>query len=74
LHHHSYGDEILVQRTIRRNGSSEYRLMSQAGRLVPGGSTRAELQSMLDHFNIAAGNPLSIMTQDMARTFLSGAF
>jgi hypothetical protein len=30
------------------------------------------VQAILDHFNIDGGNPLVIITQDMARTFMSG--
>jgi hypothetical protein len=31
-----------------------------------------QVQAILDHFNIDGGNPLMVITQEMAKTFLCG--
>jgi hypothetical protein len=38
-----------------------------------GTKKRDHIDPILDHFSINAANPLAVMTQDTARTFLSGA-
>lgn len=35
------------------------------------GSKRGLVDPILDHFNVNAANPLAVLTQDSARTFLS---
>ena len=35
-------------------------------------SRKGDVDRLLDCFNINAGNPLTVMTQDIARAFLSG--
>uniref|UniRef100_A0A0A9ZC31 Structural maintenance of chromosomes protein 6 n=1 Tax=Lygus hesperus TaxID=30085 RepID=A0A0A9ZC31_LYGHE len=65
-----YGNEITVVRNIS-DRSSTYRLMSDKGKVVS--NKRMELNSILMSFNIQVNNPVSILNQDTARTFLKTA-
>jgi len=65
-----FGDFIIVERRITERAGS-YVLRNAAGKTV---CTSKDVQKdMQDHFAIDAANPLTIVTQDMARCFLSGA-
>jgi len=76
--HDKFGDFIMVERRIiLRPGdppstSSSYILKNAGGRTVQG-SPKDLLDAMTEHYAIDAANPLTIVTQDMARCFLSGA-
>ncbi|KAG8911751.1 Structural maintenance of chromosomes protein 6, partial [Tulasnella sp. 408] len=64
-----YGDTIKIIRRIRRGGTASIQMKSTDGRLVS--EVKAELQEMCDHFNIQIESPLSVLTQDAAKKFLS---
>ena len=66
-----YGDLIVVERRIQVAGGTSFSLKTQDGQLV--GSSRGELDKMLDHLNIMVSNPIVVMTQDSARSFLGGS-
>jgi hypothetical protein len=51
--HHEYGDRIIVERVIRHNGTSDYRLKRKDGHVVS--NAKADLDAMLDHLNIQVG-------------------
>jgi hypothetical protein len=63
------GDKVTIERRIGNTNS--WKLMDARGRTV-GTKKREHIDPMLDHFSINAANPLAVMTQDTARTFLSG--
>ncbi len=63
----SYGKEMTIERRIRRTPGGTYRLLNEWG--VSVSTKREDLDSMLDHFSINAANPLSIITQDIAKSF-----
>ncbi|KAF6207011.1 hypothetical protein GE061_018249 [Apolygus lucorum] len=65
-----YGNEITVVRNIS-DRSSTYKLLSDKGKVVS--NKRMELNSVLMSFNIQVNNPVSILNQDLARTFLKTA-
>lgn len=67
--HEVYGDTIVVQRHFSRSGSSTFRLKSSAGRLVS--NRKADLDEICDYFALQIDNPMNVLTQDMARQFLS---
>ncbi|WIA29640.1 hypothetical protein OEZ86_012127 [Tetradesmus obliquus] len=69
--HQRYGDWLTVERVIKVNGSSKWRLLDHEGRKVS--ERRKDLDDLLDHLNIDATNPLAVMTQDTSRNFLCGA-
>lgn len=63
-----FGDEILVQRNIEKT-SSQYKIKNSSGKIV---STKREvLDNILNHHQIIIDNPMSILTQDAARSFLT---
>ncbi|KAL8656228.1 MAG: hypothetical protein Q9226_002741 [Calogaya cf. arnoldii] len=66
-----YGDSIIVERHFARSGTSNFRLKSATGRLI---STRkADLEEICDYFALQIDNPMNVLTQDMARQFLSNS-
>ena len=64
-----YGNTILIERRINKEGQSQYRLCSHSGKLIS--QKREELSRILDHFNVQIDNPLTILSQDSARQFLN---
>ncbi|KAL8735651.1 MAG: hypothetical protein Q9166_000820 [cf. Caloplaca sp. 2 TL-2023] len=66
-----YGDSIIVERHFTRSGTSNFKLKSSTGRLI---STRkADLEEICDYFALQIDNPMNVLTQDMARQFLSNS-
>ncbi|XP_064625837.1 structural maintenance of chromosomes protein 6-like isoform X2 [Lineus longissimus] len=65
---HEYGDSIIVERVLRTDGSSSYKLKSKDGRLVS--QKREELVHILDQFNVQVENPVAILNQDTSKNFL----
>ena len=64
-----YGDSIIVERHFSRSGTSGFKLKSTEKRIV---STRkADLEDIVDFFALQLDNPMNVLTQDMARQFLS---
>ncbi|KAI7904464.1 uncharacterized protein BX663DRAFT_505119 [Cokeromyces recurvatus] len=64
-----YPNIIVVERRINKEGPSGYKLKNASGHII---STKKEdLIAILDHMNILVNNPLTMLTQDMARKFLS---
>ena len=66
-----YGDSIIVERHFSKAGSSGFRIKNSSGRLI---STRKlDLEDICDYFALQLDNPISVLTQDMARQFLSNS-
>ncbi|KAK9241004.1 hypothetical protein V1525DRAFT_393424 [Lipomyces kononenkoae] len=66
-----YGPEIWIERVIQLNGSTTYRIKNYKG--VQISKDKEELTSMLDFFGLMVDNPVTILSQDTARTFLSNS-
>lgn len=67
--HDVYGDEIIIVRTINANsGASTYKIKSQNGKTIS--TTRQDLLKMCLCLNIQVENPVLILNQDAARSFL----
>ncbi|KAF7836353.1 structural maintenance of chromosomes protein 6B [Senna tora] len=62
-----YGSVITVERRISESTSSTVLKDYQGKKIV---SRKAELQEMVEHFNIDVENPCVIMSQDKSREFL----
>lgn len=66
-----YGDVIEIVRTFSTDGSQSYKLKSNKGRIVS--TKKEELINILDRFQILIDNPLAILSQDAARSFLTSS-
>ncbi|KAG5673061.1 hypothetical protein PVAND_003137 [Polypedilum vanderplanki] len=65
----TYGDQITIVRTISAaTGASSYKLKSENGRTVS--TSRQDLVKMCMCLNIQVENPVLILNQDAARSFL----
>ena len=66
-----YGDVIAIERRFSKDGSSGYKLKSANGNTVS--TKREELQEILDHLQLQVDNPMTVLTQDTARSFLGNS-
>ncbi|XP_014236260.1 structural maintenance of chromosomes protein 6 [Trichogramma pretiosum] len=66
--HDVYGDKITVVRSISHTSSS-YKIKNWRGEIVS--TKREELDHMLQFLNIQVENPISVLNQDVSRSFLS---
>ncbi|KAJ3240621.1 Structural maintenance of chromosomes protein 6 [Chytriomyces hyalinus] len=68
-----YGDTIIIKRKIVQAGigSGSYIVQDSCGKVVA--TKRDEIDAICDHFNINVTNPLSVLTQDRARSFLTNS-
>lgn len=64
-----YPDIIIIERRLNNDGPSPYKIKNSSGRVVS--TKKEELVAILDHMNLLVNNPLTMLTQDMARKFLS---
>ncbi|PGH16092.1 hypothetical protein AJ80_05307 [Polytolypa hystricis UAMH7299] len=64
-----YGDSIIVERYFSRHGTSGFKLRSKSGRIVS--HKKADLDMITDYYALQIDNPMNILSQDMARQFLS---
>ena len=64
-----YGVSILVERKIRKTGTSSYMLKSAKGKTIS--RARADLVRMLDHFNIQVENPYCVLDQTTSIEFMT---
>ncbi|KAL2862907.1 DNA repair protein SMC6 [Aspergillus lucknowensis] len=66
-----FGKSILVERHFSKSGASSFKIKSESGRIVS--TKRAELDAIIDHFTLQFENPMNVLSQDMARQFLSSS-
>ncbi|PLB51753.1 DNA repair protein Rad18 [Aspergillus steynii IBT 23096] len=64
-----YGRSIIVERHFSKNGTSGFKIKAENGRIVS--TKKAELDSIIDFFTLQFDNPMNVLSQDMARQFLS---
>lgn len=63
-----YGDRIIVQRKITASGGSSYKVTNSRGEFLF--KDRQTLERLLMYFNIQVDNPVCVLHQDAARSFL----
>ncbi|KAK9825963.1 hypothetical protein WJX74_001617 [Apatococcus lobatus] len=68
----AYGKFITIERRVHYSGSSNFTLKDWRGRKVQG-AARDELDRLTGHLNLDASNPITVMTQDISRSFLGGS-
>lgn len=66
-----YGESVIVERHFSKNGTSGFKIKSQNGRIIS--TKKAELDSIIDYFTLQFDNPMNVLSQDMARQFLSNS-
>ncbi|POW08361.1 hypothetical protein PSTT_07591 [Puccinia striiformis] len=67
-----YGDEIIIERSISKDGASGFKIKSSRDHKTIS-NKRDALQIILDHFMIQADNPLNVLNQDAAKKFLNAS-
>ncbi|EGG00382.1 uncharacterized protein MELLADRAFT_118060 [Melampsora larici-populina 98AG31] len=65
-----YGEAIIIERAITKDGGGGYKIKSGRDNKVIS-THRSELQDILDHFMIQADNPLNVLSQNAAKDFLT---
>mmetsp|Transcript_11008 Transcript_11008/g.16946 ORF Transcript_11008/g.16946 Transcript_11008/m.16946 type:complete len:1170 (-) Transcript_11008:71-3580(-) len=66
-----YGNSIIIERTLSRNGSGTYKLKNaETNKTVS--TCRKDLSSLLDQLNIQVENPVAVLDQEEAKKFLTG--
>jgi chromosome segregation ATPase len=66
-----YGDVIIVERKLVKDGNASYKIKSKAGKTIS--TKREELTLICDHLQIEVDNPMAILTQDTAKMFLANS-
>lgn len=69
--HDVYGDSIIVERRINKDGGGSWKIKDSNGRTKS--TKKDELVALCDHTNIQVDNPMMVLTQDASRQFLKGA-
>jgi ATP-dependent RNA helicase DDX6/DHH1 len=64
-----YGKSIIVERHFSKSGASGFKIKAENGRIVS--TKKAELDAITDYFSLQIDNPMNVLSQDMARQFLS---
>lgn len=66
-----YGDSIIVERHFSRSGTSGFKIKNADDRIIT--TKKSDLDDILDFFAFQLDNPINVLTQDMARQFLSNS-
>lgn len=66
-----YGHSITVERHFSRSSGSGFKLKNAQQKIVS--TKRADLDDILDYFAFQLDNPINVLSQDMARQFLSNS-
>jgi chromosome segregation ATPase len=66
-----YGRSITVERHFSRSGTSGFKIKNSNDRVIS--TKKADLDDILDFFAFQLDNPINVLTQDMARQFLSNS-
>ncbi|XP_067006595.2 structural maintenance of chromosomes protein 6 [Anabrus simplex] len=62
-----YGDKIIVSRTINSSGQTSYKIKCASGEVL---TSRKDMDMVINGLRIQVDNPVSILNQEAARTFL----
>jgi chromosome segregation ATPase len=66
-----YGSSITVERNFSRSGASGFKIKNAEEKTIT--TKKADLDDILDYFAFQLDNPINVLTQDMARQFLSNS-
>ncbi|KAL8284038.1 hypothetical protein RQP46_005151 [Phenoliferia psychrophenolica] len=65
----TYGDSLTIERRITLGGGGGYKIKDVDGITID--SRKSTVDRILDHFDIELDNPLVVLTQTLAKTFLA---
>ncbi|KAJ7578553.1 P-loop containing nucleoside triphosphate hydrolase protein [Mycena floridula] len=66
-----YGKSIVITRKFTQEGNSSWKIMNKDHKIIS--TKKDELTAICDHMNIQVDNPMSVLTQEAAKQFLSGS-
>ncbi|RVD81718.1 uncharacterized protein DFL_009568 [Arthrobotrys flagrans] len=66
-----YGETIIVQRTFNRDGATSYKIKAKSGKVIS--VAKKELSDIIDYMSLQVDNPMTVLSQDLARQFLSNS-
>lgn len=66
-----YGRSITVERHFTRAGASSFKMKNESDKIIS--TKKGDLDDILDFFAFQLDNPINVLTQDMARQFLSNS-
>lgn len=66
-----YGEHIIIERILKRDGAGSYSTISASGSQIS--SRKDEIIAICDHFGIQVDNPLAVLTQETAKKFLANS-
>ncbi|KAK6514158.1 Structural maintenance of chromosomes protein 6, variant 3 [Arthrobotrys conoides] len=66
-----YGETIIVQRTFNRDGVTTYKIKAKSGKVIS--VAKKELSDIIDYMSLQVDNPMTVLSQDLARQFLSNS-
>ncbi|KAJ6153787.1 hypothetical protein N7470_006746 [Penicillium chermesinum] len=66
-----FGKSIIIERHFTKSGSSGFKIKSENGRIIS--TKKADLDAITDYFSLQIDNPMNVLSQDMARQFLSSS-
>lgn len=66
-----YGNSITVERHFSRGGASGFKIKNAEDKIIT--TKKGDLDDILDYFAFQLDNPINVLTQDMARQFLSNS-
>ena len=66
-----FGNEIIIERTIKRDGASGFSLKSENGTEIS--NKKKDIQAIVDFFSVPVSNPMCFLSQDSARSFLTAS-
>ena len=61
---------MIIHRTVNTSGVTHWRIKDENGKVVIDKPKRDELDRILVNFNIQIDNPIALLNQDTAKTFL----
>lgn len=66
-----FGDSIIVERHFSRSGTSGFRIKDHKGKIIS--TKKGDLDAISDYFALQIDNPMNVLSQDMARQFISSS-
>jgi len=66
-----YGTSIVVERHFSKSGASGFKIKNAEEKIIS--TKKGDLDDILDYFAFQLDNPINVLTQDMARQFLSNS-